>query len=295
VGPEAHAEEGEGMSGLQGLGALTKRELIKWFKVPFLLIISLVQPIIWLSLFGRAMDFGSFFREGALQIPLLNLPKQVIDQIATQLMKGTFGTSDYFSFFAVGQLSFIVIFTVMFGGMSLIWDKRMGILDKLLSTPVERAWIIMAKVLSNVLRAITQGGVILLVAILLGMDLSQMSVLGVLEAFAALALLGFGLASLFVMLAVRSTNWQTQAALGNLLNLPLLFTSNALFPIKYMPDWLQYIAKVNPITYATDACRQLLLGAPGLTSLGYDFLYLGLFSAILSSLSIFFAWRMLSG
>lgn len=64
------------MSGLQGLGALTKRELIKWFKVPFLLIISLVQPIIWLSLFGRAMDFGSFFREGRCRYPFSICPSR---------------------------------------------------------------------------------------------------------------------------------------------------------------------------------------------------------------------------
>jgi ABC-2 type transport system permease protein len=294
MGTEAHVEEGKGMSSLQGLGALTKREIVKWYRTPFLLIISLVQPIIWLSLFGRAMDFGTLFRSGALEIPVLNLPKQVIDQIATQLMKASFGTADYFSFFAVGQLSFIVVFSVMFGGMSLIWDRRLGILDKLLSTPVERAWILLAKVLSNVVRALAQGGVVLLVAVLLGMNLSGISVMGIVEAFSALALLGFGLASLFVMLAVKSTNWQTQAAIGNLLNLPLLFTSNALFPIKYMPEWLQYVAKANPITYATDACRQLLLGSQGMASLPFDFLYLTLFSGLLASASFFIAWRLLS-
>jgi len=294
VGAEAYLEKGKGMSTFQGLGALTKREVIKWYRTPFFLIISLIQPIIWLSLFGRAMDFGALFRSGALEIPVLNLPKQVIDQIAAQLMKSSFGTADYFSFFAVGQLSFIVVFTVMFGGMSLIWDRRLGVLDKLLSTPVERAWILLAKVLSNVIRALAQGAVVLLVAVLLGMDLSGISIVGVLEAIAALGLLGFGLASLFVMLAVKSTNWQTQAAIGNLLNLPLLFTSNALFPIKYMPEWLQYIAKVNPITYATDACRQLLLGSQGMASLYFDFLYLALFSALLASASLLIAWRLLS-
>jgi nucleotide-binding universal stress UspA family protein len=64
-----------------------------------------------------------------------------------------------------------------------------------------------------------------------------------------------------VMLALRSSDWQTQVALINLINLPLLFASNALFPTKLMPSWLQSIAMVNPVSYANDAVRQMLLGS----------------------------------
>jgi ABC-2 type transport system permease protein len=80
----------------------------------------------------------------------------------------------------------------------------------------------------------------------------------------------------------------------NLLILPLSFTSNALFPIKYMPSWLQTVAEVNPLTYATDISRQLLLGSTGIASLGLDFLYLGLFAVAFTAIGMIVSWRFLS-
>jgi ABC-2 type transport system permease protein len=83
-------------------------------------------------------------------------------------------------------------------------------------------------------------------------------------------------------------------AVMNLLNLPLLFASNALFPTKLMPDWLQPVTRINPITYATDATRQLILYTVDLQQLTYDFLFLGVFAAIFSTIGILLSWRYLS-
>ncbi len=80
----------------------------------------------------------------------------------------------------------------------------------------------------------------------------------------------------------------------NLLNLPLLFASNAMFPSKFMPSWLQPIVQVNPISYATDISRQLLLGSSGMASLGFDFLYLGSFAVVLTVVGTIVSWRFLS-
>ena len=106
-------------------------------------------------------------------------------------------------------------------------------------------------------------------------------------------LMAFGLSSLFIMLALRSTDWQTQMATINLLNLPLLFASNAMFPTKLMPDWLQTVVKFNPVSYANDAARQLLLGA-GVNGLPLDFAVLFLFAAVFSLVGIVLSWRLLS-
>jgi ABC-2 type transport system permease protein len=129
---------------------------------------------------------------------------------------------------------------------------------------------------------------------LLGLDVGHLSVLGSLGTFSALFLMVMGFSSLFVMLAVRSTNQDTQLMIVNLLNLPLLFASNAMFPAKFMPTWLQPIVQVNPISYATDISRQLLLGSPGMASLGFDFLYLGLFAVALTIIGAIVSWRFLS-
>ncbi len=277
-----------------GLWALTNRELKKWYKNPVILLLSLIQPVLWLGLFGKAMNFGAIFTEGGLNIPGLNIPKEVINQLGGMLMLNIFGTYDYFSFLAVGMLSFIIIFTAMFSGMSIVWDRRLGTLNKVMSTPVARGSIVMSKVISSVMRSLVQAAIVLVLAILLGMDTSHMSLLGVIGTFASLALLSFGFSAVFLMLALRSTNQNTQMAVVNLLNLPLLFGSNALFPANLMPEWLQAFVRVNPISYATDIGRQLLLGAGGMSSLAFDFAYLGAFAAVFSIVGILLSWRLLT-
>ena len=127
-----------------------------------------------------------------------------------------------------------------------------------------------------------------------GLSVTNFSLVGVLGTFAALLLMVMGFSSLFVMLAVRSTSQDTQMMIVNLLNLPLLFASNAMFPAKLMPGWLQPIVQVNPISYATDISRQLLLGSTGMASLGFDFLYLGSFAVALTVLGTMVSWRFLS-
>jgi len=281
-------------SPLHGLWALTNRELKKWYKAPFILIMSLVQPFIWLALFGKAMNISAIFSGGSFNIPGLNIPKEVLDQLGKEIMKSTFGTSDYFSFLAVGMLSFITLFTAMFSGMSIVWDRRLGFLNKVLGTPVARGVIPMSKVLNAVVRSLIQATIVLMIAILLGMDTSNITVFGILGTFSALFLMVLGFSSLFVMLALRSTSWETQSAIMNLLNLPLLFASNAMFPAAFMPEWLQPIVKVNPVSYATDISRQMLLGAPGMASLAFDFLYLGTFAISLATVGIILSWKFLS-
>lgn len=281
-------------SSTHGLWALTNRELKKWYKAPVLLIMTLVQPVIWLGLFGKAMNFGAIFTGGSFNIPGLNIPKNILDQLSAQMLQSTFGTSDYFSFLAVGMLSFVCLFTAMFSGMSIVWDRRFGFLDKVLSTPVSRGSILMGKVFSSVLRSLAQAAIVLIIAIPLGLDLGHLSVVGILGTFLDLFLMTLGFSALFIMLALRSTDWQSQMAIMNLLNLPLLFGSNALFPSKFMPNWLQTFVNINPISYATDAGRQLLLGSAGFASLGFDFLYLTGFAVLFSVIGIVMSWRLLT-
>ncbi|MGF3500517.1 MAG: ABC transporter permease [Candidatus Bathyarchaeia archaeon] len=268
-----------------GFWALTNRDLKKWYKEPILLFMSIIQPVLWMGLFGRAMNIGAIFTNN-------NVPPE----IANQLMIQTFGVGDYFSFMAVGMLSFVIVFTAMFSGMSIVWDRRLGFLNKALSTPVARGAIIMSKVLSAVVRSLIQAGIVIVLAWLLGMQFSSsFTVLHLLGTFAALFLMCLGLASLFIAIAIRSTRWETQMAVVNLLNLPLIFTSNALFPSNFMPDWLQTISRINPITYGTDAARQLLiLSTIDTSKLIMDFAFLGGFALVFATAGIILSWKYLS-
>jgi ABC-2 type transport system permease protein len=268
-----------------GFWALTNRDLKKWYKAPILLFMSIIQPILWMGLFGRAMNIGAIFT---------NNPG-VPQELANQLMIKTFGVSDYFSFMAVGMLSFVVVFTAMFSGMSIVWDRRLGFLNKALSTPIARGSIIMSKVLNSIIRSLIQAAIVITLAWLLGMQFSaSFTVIHLLVAFAALFLMCLGLSSLFLAIAIRSTKWETQMAVVNLLNLPLIFTSNALFPTNFMPDWLQTISRINPITYGTDAVRQMLILSPDFAKLGWDFAFLGGFAIVFATIGIVLSWKYLS-
>jgi ABC-2 type transport system permease protein len=261
-------------SPLHGLWALTLRDLRKWYTNPYQLLISLIQPIVWLGIFGKALNFSSF------------IPSAEVQSI--------FGTSSYFSFLSVGMLASIILFTAAFSGMSVVFDRRFGFLNKALSTPVSRGVIVTSKVLQSGIRSLIQSVMVLAIAVVLGMDVSHFSALGIVGAFTLLFLMGFALSSLFVTLALKSSNWQTQMAIINLLNLPLLFASNALFPVKIMPTWLQYVVKFNPISYAIDGARQLLLGSPGTNSLLVDFGVITAFAVVLTGVGIVMSWKLLS-
>jgi ABC-2 type transport system permease protein len=83
-------------------------------------------------------------------------------------------------------------------------------------------------------------------------------------------------------------------AVVNLINLPMMFASNAFFPTGFMPNWLQTIAKFNPMTYTTDAVRQLLIFSTDYTQLALDFVFVGIFAAIVASIGMVLSWRFLT-
>lgn len=242
--------------------ALTRREVKKWLKNPFLLFMMIIQPIVWMGLFGKALNLT-----GLVSLPpdlVSQFPQQVQDQIAAllnQMMYETFGgTTDYFTYMAAGMLSVNVLFTAMFSGMSVVWDRRFGFLNKLLVAPIPRGSIVLAKVGSSVIRGIFQGLLIFSVAFAFGLQVGD--AFGVLDFFGVLVvlfLLSLGLTSMFLAITMHVKSHQTLMAVANLLNLPLMFASNALFPTRQMPEWLQTVASFNPISYAADAVRAFIL------------------------------------
>jgi ABC-2 type transport system permease protein len=279
---------------LQGLWTLFGKDLKGWYKNYATLFIALTQPIVWLALYGKAINYGAIFGGGSFSIPGVDLSRQVIDALANQLIKSTFGTSDYFSFLAAGMLAFIVLFGASFSGVTLVFERRAGFLGKVITTPVSRSVIVTSRVLSGVVKSLVQAAILLVVAVLLGMQLSNFSLVGLVETFFALTLLAIGLSSIFLMFALRTTNWQLQLSIMSFISLPLLFASNALFPVKFMPQWMQVVASLNPMSYAADAARQLLLGSTGMTSIQFDFVALIFFAVSSLAISSVLSQRFLS-
>lgn len=278
-------------SKLHGLWALTNRELKKWYQQPFVFAMGIIQPILWLALLGKAMNIGNI----VTGIPGVD-PKVV--------MMHTFGTSDYFSFMAMSMVAFTVVFTTAFSGMSVVWDKRLGFMNKVLSTPVSRSAIILSKVLSASVRAIFQSAIVAAVAFALGLstgsNFAWYSILGV---FAIVFLISVGLSSLFTMVTLRSTRMEMPQAIFQLVTLPLMMASSAYFPINQMPSWLQAVANWNPISYTIDAVRRLMVFSDGMgtfqlqlgnLSLGFDFLFVGVFAVVFTAICVVLSWRYLN-
>src|SRR3989337_1471415 len=283
-GSQMTEANGNSKNQFHGSWALTNRELKKWYKAPAVFFLTLIQPVIWLGLLGNALNLGSL------------IPSNLPGIKPNDVLKMAFGTSSYISFMAVGMIAFTALFTTMFSGMSVVWDRRLGFLNKVLSTPVSRAVIILSKVFSATLRSMFQASIILLIAIPLGFQVglafTPLSILGV---FAFLFLICVGLSSLFIAINIRSTRIETPMAVMNLLNLPLTFASSAFFPIDRMPGWLQTVANVNPISYTINGMRQLLINdAIDYSALALQYAYVGIFAAILTTLGIVLSWRYLN-
>jgi ABC-2 type transport system permease protein len=295
-------------SKLHGLWALTNRELKKWYKAPTVFILTLIQPVIWLGLLGNALNLGSLVSSGSFTISpelissLQLTPAQItglqgfFSGIGDSILQSTFGTTSYISFMAVGMIAFTALFTTMFSGMSVVWDRRLGFLNKALSTPVSRSVIIISKVLSATLRSMFQASIILIIAVPLGFQVGEaFTPINILGVFAFLFLICMGLSSLFIAINIRSTRIETPMAVMNLLNLPLTFASSAFFPIARMPGWLQTVANVNPLSYTMDGMRQLLINPTiDYSKLAIQYGYVGIFAAILTTIGIVLSWRYLN-
>ncbi|MGQ9479252.1 MAG: ABC transporter permease [Thermoproteota archaeon] len=306
---------------LRGLWALTARELKKWLKDPVMLLMFILQPLIWMGLLGKSIaldrmlttenmgniSIGDIMIPGSMLNPpvrgILIIPGQVVTRqvqdmlydVGKRVMQNTFGVADYFSYMAIGMISMIVVVTTMFSGMSIVWDRRLGLLDKILSTPVPRSAIIFSKMLNATLRAMFQATVILALAYIFGLQLSpSFTLVNLLGAYIAIFLLGIGLSAVFLAFSIRSTRMERPMQIVNLITMPLMFASNTFFPISLMPDWIQTVAKVNPLSYLTDALRQLTVLSTDAPALIVDFTYLGLFAAVSSTIGVFLSWKYLS-
>jgi ABC-2 type transport system permease protein len=257
--------------------ALTQRELKHWYRTKVQLLMMLVQPIVWLGLFGQAFP--------------ATIPKEALN-----------GAPDYMSYMSVGQLAIVTLFTCMFVGMSIVWDRRFGFLNKLRAAPIPRAAIPVSRVFATVIRAVISALLVLVIALvfvhipgLKGLTITaNFGVIEFLGMILILALLATAFAAIFVAIALTIKQQETLMAVVNLVNLPLMFASAALFPISTMPDWLQAVAKVNPLTLAVDGIRQLMFsGSTGIYSLGVDILGLVIFAVAFIIIGILVAMRSL--
>ena len=222
---------------------ITELEVRKLRHDPTDLIVRAVQPVLWLLIFGQV-----FTRIRG--IPTNGLP--------------------YLDFMAAGILAQSVLFVSIFsGGMSLIWERDLGLAHKFLVSPTPRAAIVLGKGIASGVRCLSQVFVVYLLSLVLGVQLnfSPIAMLGVL----LIVMLGAACFSIFsIIVACLVKSREGFNGMGQLMTMPLFFASNAIYPIEIMPPWLQFVSRINPLTYQVDALRSVML-LNGTSIYGYGF------------------------
>ncbi|MDD1719940.1 MAG: ABC transporter permease [Methanoregulaceae archaeon] len=190
-----------------------------------------------------------------------------------------YGTIDYLPFFGVGVIVMAIFMTTMMGGgIALIRDREMGIIEGYLVTPVKRSSIILGMIGSGTLRAFLAGFIIFIVDILVAGVVIRTTG-NFLLVLLVLFMTSIGVTSIVIALSSRFTTQQEYASSVAFLNLLLFMTSGAFYPIIGMPYWLRWITVINPEAYAIHALRSIILRGQGIGVIGGDLIALAVFSA----------------
>ena len=199
----------------------------------------------------------------------------VLGQVFTRTRAIPTGALSYLEFMAPGVLAQSVLFSAIFYGISIIWERDLGIVHTLLVSPASRGALVSGKAIAAGLRALSQGVIVFLLALVLGvrMRTDPLSLAGVAMAI----MLGGALFSTFsFVIACMVKTRERFMGIGQVLTMPLFFASNAIYPIEIMPEWLKVVAHVNPLTYLVNALRELMIqGGQSTAGLPTDFAVLG--------------------
>jgi len=157
-----------------------------------------------------------------------------------------------------GVLAQSVLFISIFYGISIVWERDLGIVQKFLASPTPRTAIVAGKALSAGLRSLSQALIVFVLAMVLGVGVTSnpLNIIGVVI-IVLLAAAIFATLSLIIACMVKTRD--RFMGIGQMITMPLFFASNAIYPISLMPDWLKFIAYGNPLTYAVDALRGLMV------------------------------------
>jgi len=244
----------------RGTWVVAYRELLRFVNERSRVIGSLAFPLAFLVIFGAG--FG-----------------QVIGSLAPGV--------NYIQFMYPGILAMTVLTSSLFAGVSVVWDREFGFLREILVAPLGRTGIVLGKATGATMTALLQVVIMLIIAPVVGVPLTPAIVLGLVPIVAILAM---GLSGLGLLIASFMTSQQGFQLVIQLLIFPLIFLAGVFFPVNQVPVWMEFISKLNPLTYGVDAIRQIMLGTTeglGVTVLGHtmtvleEVLVVGLMSTLL--------------
>ena len=236
------------------------REVKKFGRSPSRIIGALGQPLFYLLALGYGL--GSVFQAA--------------------------GRGSYIDFLVPGIIGMSVIFSAIFNGMSIIWDRQFGFLKETLVAPVPRTAIMLGRTLGGASVSTAQGVIVLILTFLFGFH--PASWLAVIPAIALILLVATLFSSLGIAVASLLSDMQGFQLIMNFLVMPMFFLSGSLFPLTGVPTPLLLLASIDPLSYGVDSIRSVLLGTSHF-GLSVDISILILFTAILLGAGSYFFSR----
>ena len=241
--------------------ALWLREVKVFFREKSRLVASTFTPLLWLFVIGTG--FGS-------STPI------------------TSNSINYQQFIFPGIICMSVVFSSVFFGAYIIWDRKFDFLKSVMVAPVSRSTIFTGKAFGGMTNSLIQAAILLAVGLIIGV---QFSPLALIQTIVIILLLAFALTSLGLILGSYMTSLEGFQMIVSFVVFPLFFLSGALFPIDKLPQWLSILTTIDPVTYGVDALRNIILGI-GSHSLGLDLIILVLYTCGLGALGTYSFRRM---
>lgn len=216
-------------SDLRAIRIVWHRDLIRFWRDKPRMVASILQPALYLFVFGTGMGAG---------------------------MRPT-GDLDLRVFLYPGVMAMATLFTCFFSAGSIVWDREFGFMREMLVAPVRRYSIVVGKALGGATAGMVQGVLVLAMGPLVGVSFTPLLVLVLLG---ELIVLSFAITSIGVLVAVKIKSFQAFMALVQIIIMPMFFLSGALFPMRNLPTWLHVSTLIDPLTYAVDPMRKAVLG-----------------------------------
>lgn len=213
----------------EAIRMLVQRDLTRFFRERAQLYGSIARTIVWLFILGAGL-------RGSVNVP---------------------GNVSYLKFVFPGQLAMAIIFASLQSAISIIFDREFGFLKEILVAPVPRSSIVLGKALAGATIATVQGTILFVFAPIVGVWPNPMQILA---SIGVMLLVGLGLTGVGILLAAKMSSFEGFGTINNFIVLPLFLTSGAQFPITRAPEWLQKLALLNPLTYAVDLLRGIIIG-----------------------------------
>jgi ABC-2 type transport system permease protein len=252
-----------------GIYIIWYRDVLRFWRDRARLVSSFGQPLLFLIVFGSGLTASL----GA--------------GLSSEL-----GDVSYVRFIFPGIVAMAVLFTAVFSAISIVWDREFGFLREVLVAPISRAAVALGKALGGSTVAMFQGGILLVLAPILGVSLDPLLVL---ELLALMFLTAFALTSMGILIAARLQSMEAFQMIMNFLIMPMFFLSGAFFPLRGLPAWMGVVTRLDPVAYGVDPMRRLLLGAdlaPGIEIANHhlgtveDCLILAAFAAVMMVLAV---------